>query len=563
MLGGIAEGDTDITGFLAGEDCLATPRALRPLGVHIERPAPNEVLVHGVGLHGLARPPAPLDMGNAGTAMRLFMGLLAPQRFDSTLIGDESLMRRPMERVAAPLRLMGAHIQTHDGRPPVQIRGTPQLRAIDYSLPVASAQVKSAILLAGLQAAGRTRVTEPAPSRDHTERMLGAFGVSLRREGRTVALDGGQAAERGTRSRCRRTSPRRRSSSWPAASPPSGRCCSRNVGVNPDAHRPARAAPAHGRRHPRARAWRRRSPMPSRSPTSKCASSRCAASRVPESLVPLSIDEFPVFFVAAACAEGETLVAGRCELRVKESDRLAAMAAGLETLGVENQLLTDGLWIRGAESFAGGTVDSHGDHRIAMAFAVAALRARAPTRDPGRGQRRHLLSRLRRARARGRLGAGRGLTDTAAMAACPIVTIDGPSGSGKGTISRAVARRRRAGTCSTAARCTAWWRWPAPRPGWTRDDAGRHAALAAAHGRAVRRPVRRRRGGVALDGRDVTGRDPLRGGRAGGLPGGRLARGPHGPAGAPAGLRPAPGTGGRRARYGHRGLPRGPTSRSS
>jgi 3-phosphoshikimate 1-carboxyvinyltransferase len=205
MLGALAEGDTHISGFLAGEDCLATARALQGLGVDIESPRDTEVLVHGVGAHGLAAPRSPLDMGNAGTAMRLMMGLLAPQRFDSTLVGDESLMRRPMERVAVPLQMMGARIHTHQGRPPVEIRGTPHLRAIHYSLPVASAQVKSAVLLAGLAAAGRTQLTEPAPSRDHTERMLGAFGVQLTHEGRTIAMDGGQRlhgalARRGARS---------------------------------------------------------------------------------------------------------------------------------------------------------------------------------------------------------------------------------------------------------------------------------------------------------------------------------------------------------------------------
>ena len=179
MLGGIAQGVTDITGFLAGEDCLATLRALQALGVRIECPEDQHVIVHGVGPTGLRGASAPLDMGNAGTAMRLSMGLLAPRNFDSTLIGDESLMRRPMERVATPLRLMGANIRTQNGRPPVEIRGSPRMHAIDYALPVASAQVKSAVLLAGLQAAGCTRVTEPAPTRDHTERMLRAFGVSV------------------------------------------------------------------------------------------------------------------------------------------------------------------------------------------------------------------------------------------------------------------------------------------------------------------------------------------------------------------------------------------------
>ncbi|MGH8304941.1 MAG: 3-phosphoshikimate 1-carboxyvinyltransferase, partial [Steroidobacteraceae bacterium] len=196
LLGAIAAGDTRISGFLDGEDCLSTARALERLGVPMER-SDTEVLVHGVGAGGLAAPAGPLDLGNAGTAMRLLTGLLAPQRFNSTLVGDESLMRRPMQRVVVPLAMMGAQIRTHDGRPPVEIRGTPHLRGIHYSLPVASAQVKSAVLLAGLAAAGRTRITEPAPSRDHTERMLAAFGVQVLHEGRTIGLEGGQTL-RGT-----------------------------------------------------------------------------------------------------------------------------------------------------------------------------------------------------------------------------------------------------------------------------------------------------------------------------------------------------------------------------
>ncbi|MFM7706466.1 MAG: bifunctional prephenate dehydrogenase/3-phosphoshikimate 1-carboxyvinyltransferase, partial [Gammaproteobacteria bacterium] len=186
MLGGIARGTTYIDGFLEGEDCLATLGALRALGVPIARPSPGVVEVQGVGPDGLKGCAQALDMGNAGTAMRLFMGLLAGQAFDSTLIGDSSLMRRPMERAAAPLRLMGAHIDTREGRPPVHIRGGQRLHGIDFAMPVASAQVKSTVLLAGLYADGETRVTEPAVTRDHTERMLGGFGVDIRREGATA-----------------------------------------------------------------------------------------------------------------------------------------------------------------------------------------------------------------------------------------------------------------------------------------------------------------------------------------------------------------------------------------
>jgi 3-phosphoshikimate 1-carboxyvinyltransferase len=375
MLGGIAEGETEITGFLAGEDCLATLRALQALGVRIERPEPQRVRVSGRGMEGLIAAAAPLDMGNAGTAMRLFMGLLAPQTFDSTLIGDDSLMRRPMERVAVPLRLMGADIATQEGRPPVQIHGTPKLRALDYALPVASAQVKSAVLLAGLRAFGRTRLTEPAPSRDHTERMLSAFGVEVLREGATVAVEGGQRL-RGT----------------PVAVPADfssaaffivAGCLAaerglllRNVGVNPTRTgllEMLRLMGADIRVH-----TQRQDAAAGAEPIAdiEVRKSRLKGIRVPESLVPLSIDEFPVFFIAAAVAEGETLVRGALELRVKESDRLAAMTQGLSVLGVESQLLDDGLWLRGGSGLGGGTIESHGDHRIAMAFAVAGLAAR-------------------------------------------------------------------------------------------------------------------------------------------------------------------------------------------
>jgi 3-phosphoshikimate 1-carboxyvinyltransferase len=377
MLGSIAEGSTDISGFLAGEDCLATARALTALGVRIEWPGATEVRVHGVGMEGLRGAAAPLDMGNAGTAMRLMMGLLSGQPFASTLIGDASLMRRPMERVAAPLRLMGASIATQEGRPPVEIRPAAALRAISYSLPVASAQVKSALLLAALRASGRTRIAEPAPSRDHTERMLGAFGVEVLRENDTLALEGGQTLT-GTRIEV----PADFSSAafflvagCLAADEP---LILRNVGVNPTRTGLLEILQRMGadiRVHPRAHGGGRAA-----EPSADLEVRRSALRgiTVPEALVPLAIDEFPVFFVAAACATGESVVRGAHELRVKESDRLAGMAEGLSVLGIENQLLPDGLWLRGAETFSGGTIDSLGDHRIAMAFAVAALRARAP-----------------------------------------------------------------------------------------------------------------------------------------------------------------------------------------
>jgi 3-phosphoshikimate 1-carboxyvinyltransferase len=377
MLAALAEGQTRITGFLAGEDCLATARALAALGVRIERPAETEVWVHGQGAAGLSAPTRPLDMGNAGTAMRLMMGVLAPQPFDSILVGDASLMRRPMERVAAPLRQMGARITTQEGRPPVRIQGTPKLNGIEYTLPVASAQVKSALLLAGLAASGRTTVSEPAPSRDHTERMLRAFGVQLGQRDGVIELEGGQALHGTTLA-----VPADFSSAafFLVAGALAAERALRltGIGINPTRTGllellqlmgaeirvvPRPGATGHNA-EPVADIEVRRGPL--------------RGITVPERLVPLAIDELPVFFIAAAAAHGETLVRGAGELRVKESDRLAAVAAGLGTLGVEHELLADGLRIRGRRGFAGGHIDSLGDHRIAMAFAVAALRASAP-----------------------------------------------------------------------------------------------------------------------------------------------------------------------------------------
>ncbi len=379
MLGGIATGQTRIRGFLASEDCLATLGALSALGVRIERPEATAVIVHGVGSDGLKAAAAPLDMGNAGTAMRLSMGLLAGQPFASTLIGDASLMRRPMERVAAPLRLMGAEITTQEGRPPVRLHGGRTLQGIDYALPMASAQVKSAILLAGLTAQGRTRVTEPAPTRDHTERMLAAFGVRVERQGSTASLVGGQPLT-GTDIEV----PADFSSAaffLVAGVLAAGEgLWLRNVGINPTRTGLLQMLELMGARiavHPLGAGL---GAVGEPRADLEVRASALRGIEVPAALVPLSIDEFPAFFIAAACAHGETVVRGAEELRVKESDRLAVMAEGLKVLGVEHSLLPDGIRIRGGQGFGGGTVDSHGDHRIAMAFAIASLKARAPIR---------------------------------------------------------------------------------------------------------------------------------------------------------------------------------------
>ena len=381
MLGSLADGDTHIHGFLESEDCLATLVALRQLGVRIEGPNDGHVIVHGPGAGRLHAAAEALDMGNAGTAMRLFMGLLASQPFDSKLIGDASLTRRPMERVAVPLRLMGADITTREGRPPVHIHGGMTLAAIDYELPVPSAQVKSAILLAALRADGRTRVIEPAPSRDHTERMLAAFGVEVLHAGGTIALQGGQLL-RATRVEV----PGDFSS---AAFFIVAGCLGarqglmlRGIGLNPTRTGLLdllREMGADIRVRPRGQSSSGAHPATEPVADIEVHASPLHGIKVAQAAVPLAIDELPVFFIAAACAEGETLVRGALELRVKESDRLAAMTTGLACLGVEVELLTDGVWIRGASGgFGGGAIDSHGDHRIAMAFAMAAVRARGP-----------------------------------------------------------------------------------------------------------------------------------------------------------------------------------------
>lgn len=375
MFGGIADGVTTVEGFLESEDCLATLRALRSLGVMIEQLDNSRVRVEGVGIDGLKAAEQPLDMGNAGTAMRLFMGLLASQHFDSILVGDQSLMRRPMERAASPLRLMGARIETRDGKPPVVIRGTPDLRGIEFKMPMASAQVKSAVMLAALRGSGVTRVTEPAPTRDHTERMLECFGVELQREGSTVSLKGGQRL-RGTHV----SVPGDFSSAAfflvAGCIAEQGTVELRGVGMNPtrtgllDILRLMGADITVSN-------LATRGPEPTADLLVR--PSKLRGIDIPVELVPLAIDEFPVFFIAAACAEGTSVLRGAEELRVKESDRLATMSEGLTALGVPHRLLADGMRLEGRSGpgpvFKAGRIDSHGDHRIAMSFAVASLQA--------------------------------------------------------------------------------------------------------------------------------------------------------------------------------------------
>jgi 3-phosphoshikimate 1-carboxyvinyltransferase len=373
LLGAVADGVTEISGFLEAADCLATLGALEALGVRIERPAATQVRVHGAGFEGLQAPARPLDLGNSGTAMRLLAGLLAGCGFDTSLVGDASLMRRPMERVAAPLRRMGADVRTTDGRPPIEIRGGRRLRGTVHRLEVPSAQVKSALLLAGLQASGRTTVIESAVSRDHTERMLAAFGVPIVRDAATAAVDGPAKL-----AAARVEVPGDFSSAafFVVAALAAGAAplMIRDVGVNP-----TRAALIDILRLMGADIRLHALPQAAGEPRAdiEVRAGPLRGVAVPETLVPAALDELPVLFAAAALAEGETRVTGAGELRVKESDRLAAMAEGLAALGVAVETWPDGLSVRGGP-VGGGHVDSHGDHRVAMAFSVLAARARAP-----------------------------------------------------------------------------------------------------------------------------------------------------------------------------------------
>lgn len=370
MLGAIAEGETIINGFLAGEDTLATLAAFQAMGVNIQGPNEQQVIVHGVGLHGLQPPEQALNLGNSGTSMRLLAGLLAGQAFDVELCGDESLSRRPMLRVTQPLSQMGAKITTHDGKPPLKIYGNHTLTGIDYTMPLASAQVKSCILLAGLYARGNTCVLEPAPSRDHTERMLQGFGYPIQINANKICLNSG-----GELQATNIDVPADISSAAffmvAASIAPDSELTLLHVGINPTrtgiihilrlmggdievfnqkniggelvADIRVRSAPLHG-------------------------------IKIPENYVPLAIDEFPAIFIAAACAQGETILTDASELRVKESDRIQVMADGLNNLGIAATPTADGIRIQGGH-LHGGEVHSHGDHRIAMAFAMASLRA--------------------------------------------------------------------------------------------------------------------------------------------------------------------------------------------
>ena len=376
MLAAIAQGTSRISGFLEGEDTRATARAFAQMGVRIEAPRASERIVHGVGLHGLHAPEAAIDCGNAGTGMRLLTGLLAGQDFDSVLGGDESLSRRPMRRVIEPLTRMGAKIEAGEGGlPPLRICGKRELCGITYELPVASAQVKSALLLAGLYARGATRVIEPHPTRDYTERMLEAFGWPIEFSAGEARLEGGH--------RLRATEvvvPADFSSAAfflvAASVVPDSELVLREVGINPRRTGLLRALRLMGADISEA------APRLLGGEAVADLVVRAAPLRgidVPPDLVPDMIDEFPALFIAAAVARGTTRIRGAAELRVKESDRIAVMARGLRALGVRIEELPDGAIIEGG-AVGGGVVDAAGDHRCAMSFAIAGLLAGAPLR---------------------------------------------------------------------------------------------------------------------------------------------------------------------------------------
>lgn len=366
LLGAVANGTSTVKGFLQGDDCLATLAALRALGVGVALQN-GELRIEGVGLGGLVAPREPLDLGNSGTAMRLLAGLLAGQPFDSVLTGDGSLRQRPMERVAEPLRAMGAKVATRSGKAPIRISGQYPLTAIDYTLPVASAQLKSALLLAGLRARGTTVVRSPGPSRDHTERLLESMGAR-------VEAGAGELVSIQAPRRLRPIDAEIPGDFSSAAfflvagllAAPRG-VLIRNVGINPTRSGLLRIVAAMG-----GLIEIRSRRMIGGEPVADLFVRKGGLNgvEIPPEWVPLAIDEFPVLFVAAACAKGRTVIRGAEELRYKESDRLGVMACGLRRLGVNVEETADGLAIDGG-ALRGGRVDAHGDHRVAMAFSIA------------------------------------------------------------------------------------------------------------------------------------------------------------------------------------------------
>jgi 3-phosphoshikimate 1-carboxyvinyltransferase len=371
MLGSIANGITNVSGFLEGEDSLATLRAFQQMGVQIERMGSN-ITIHGVGKHGLSSPSESLDLGNSGTSIRLMSGLLSAQSFNSQLCGDESLSKRPMARVIEPLSMMGALIDSYESKPPLFITGNQKLSAINYTLPVASAQIKSSLLLAGLYAEGETCIVENSTTRDHTERMLRGFGYPVKTSNGQISLMGG-----GELHACDIEVPSDISSAAffivAASIAKEADITLSAVNINPTRTGILDILALMGANitltDERVVAGELVADI-------QVCSAKLRGIDIPQKLIPLAIDEFPVIFIAASCATGETLLTGAKELRVKESDRIQVMADGLTILGIENEVLEDGIRIQGGEfSKQNSIIKSHRDHRISMSFAIASNRS--------------------------------------------------------------------------------------------------------------------------------------------------------------------------------------------
>jgi len=375
MIGAIANGITTVENFLPGEDCLSTVRCMRQLGIEIEELGPGSLKIYGRGLRGLQEAGDYLDVGNSGTTIRLLSGLLAGQEFFTVLTGDASIRRRPMARVAMPLREMGAQIWGRGGDrlAPIAIRGNP-LHGIHYQSPVASAQVKSAILLAGLYAEGETVVTEPAWSRDHSERMLAGFGANIKVDGLTTSIKPGELTAQPI------VVPGDISSAAfflvAAAIIPGSKITVQNMGLNPTRTGILDVLTAMGAR---VDISNERTISGESLGDVTVQSDGLRAAEISGDLIPRLIDEIPVLAVAAAMAEGQTVIRDAGELKVKESNRLEAVATELRRFGVDIEETEDGLLIQGGHNYQGAVCESYHDHRIAMACTLMGLVAGGTT----------------------------------------------------------------------------------------------------------------------------------------------------------------------------------------
>ena len=367
IMGSIANGVTKVSGFLEGNDSLATMKSFQEMGVGIEQLG-SKLIIKGVGMHGLKAPTKPLNLGNSGTSIRLMSGLLSAQSFDSELCGDQSLSKRPMDRIIEPLRQMGAKINGVNSKPPLTIYGNQALTAITYELPIASAQIKSCLLLAGLYAQGKTCIIENVTTRDHTERMLRGFGYQVICSDNSISLDGGGELEA-----CDIDIPNDISSAAffmvAGSIAKDADLTLKSININPTRTGIIEILKLMGADitlgNETEMAGEKIADIRVRSADLK-------GIEIPNELVPLAIDEFPVLFIAASCAKGETLLTDAKELRVKESDRIQVMADGLKILGIRTEVFDDGIRIQGGQFSKPNTpIKSHHDHRISMSFAVA------------------------------------------------------------------------------------------------------------------------------------------------------------------------------------------------